>query len=152
MAKTLYDILGVTSDVDATIIRRRYRDLARQLHPDLTGGDKVKEHRFKEVATAYAILGDEARRAAYDREVAKGGSSKIFGLNFEDLVARIRTEGLRSDNMEELLDDFLDMAKRFHEEAPKKVKHTVVEDPGSLLGLIEDLFGLSIEVKPKKKG
>lgn len=145
--KNLYDILGVAPTADATIIKRRYRELARELHPDRTGGDKAKERRFQEVAAAYAVLGDETRRAVYDREVAsttKAGSfggKHGFGIDFDTLVDRIHGEGIKAENLSDLLDEFLGMAKKFHEEAPKKVREAT-KDPGSLMGLMEELFGI----------
>jgi DnaJ-class molecular chaperone len=145
--KNLYEVLGVSADADATIIKRRYRELARELHPDLTKNDKAKERRFKEVAAAYAILGDETRRSAYDRERSSStkagsfGGKHGFGMDFDGLVDRIKTDGLKLDNIDDLLDEFLGMAKKFHEEAPKKVAEAA-QDPGTLFGLMEDLFGV----------
>ncbi len=63
LEKDYYATLGVPSDADAKDIQKTYRKLARQLHPDATGGD---ETRFKEVSAAYDVLGDEERRREYD--------------------------------------------------------------------------------------
>src|SRR6185369_8135301 len=65
--KDLYKILGVNDDADADTIKKRYRKLAKEYHPDATGGDKKKTERFKEINEAYAILGDEKKRQEYDR-------------------------------------------------------------------------------------
>src|SRR5437773_9529665 len=65
--KDLYKILGVEEDADAESIKKRYRKLAKEYHPDATGGDKKKTERFKEVNEAYGILGDEKKRQEYDR-------------------------------------------------------------------------------------
>ena len=144
MMKSLYEILGVQSDADAVTLKRRYRELARELHPDKTGGDPKKERRFKEVAAAYAILSDPSRRSAYDRERGSGKvpGGRIFGMDFDSIVDRLKTEGIRDDNASELLDDFFSLSQKFYEEIPKKVNERAVEDPGSLMGLIEDLFGV----------
>jgi curved DNA-binding protein CbpA len=61
-----YARLGVTSDASAREIRRAYRRLARQHHPDLNPGPEESE-RFAELAHAYAILNDPAQRARYDQ-------------------------------------------------------------------------------------
>jgi molecular chaperone DnaJ len=62
----LYEKLGVKSDASAGEIKKAYRSLAKKFHPDATGGDKAKERRFKEVSTAYDVLGNSDRRARYD--------------------------------------------------------------------------------------
>jgi molecular chaperone DnaJ len=65
--KDLYAILGVPENADADTIKKTYRKLARQNHPDATGGDKKKTERFKEVGDAYAVLSDVKKRQEYDR-------------------------------------------------------------------------------------
>ena len=65
--KDLYAILGVPEDADAEAIKKAYRKLARQNHPDATGGDKKKTERFKEVGDAYSVLSDAKKRQEYDR-------------------------------------------------------------------------------------
>ncbi|MBN2576517.1 MAG: J domain-containing protein, partial [Deltaproteobacteria bacterium] len=65
--KDLYAILGVPENADAETIKRAYRKLAKQNHPDATGGDKKKTERFKEVGDAYDVLSDPKKRREYDR-------------------------------------------------------------------------------------
>src|SRR5688572_23443543 len=67
-----YEALGVKSDASAEEIKKAYRKLAKKYHPDSTGGDKSKEDRFKEVSTAYDILGDPDKRAKYDAMKRQG--------------------------------------------------------------------------------
>jgi DnaJ-class molecular chaperone len=61
-----YKVLGVKPEASAEEIKKAYRRLAKQYHPDSTGGDKAKEVRFKEVGQAYDVLGDSKKRAQYD--------------------------------------------------------------------------------------
>lgn len=61
-----YKVLGVKPEATPEEIKKAYRRLAKQYHPDSTGGDKAKEARFKEVGQAYDVLGDAQRRAQYD--------------------------------------------------------------------------------------
>ena len=68
MAKQdFYDILGVSKSADADELKRAYRKLAMQLHPDRNPGDKSAEQKFKGINEAYDVLKDDQKRAAYDR-------------------------------------------------------------------------------------
>ena len=62
MAKTLYDTLGVAKSASQDEIKKAYRKLARQYHPDKNPGDKEAEERFKEVQHAYDVLSDDEKR------------------------------------------------------------------------------------------
>ncbi len=90
--KDYYAVLGVDKKADAATIKKTYRALARELHPDKTKGDKKLEDRFKEISEAYEILSDEKKRAEYDqaREMFKsgafrGGGGQQFSGDFSDL-------------------------------------------------------------------
>ena len=65
--KDLYKTLGVAEDADDAAIKKTYRKLAKEFHPDVTGGDKKKTERFKEINEAYGVLGDKQKRTEYDR-------------------------------------------------------------------------------------
>ena len=67
MAHDYYKTLGLGRDAAAAEIKAAYRKLALQFHPDRNPGDHAAEERFKEVSQAYAVLGDEEKRARYDR-------------------------------------------------------------------------------------
>jgi molecular chaperone DnaJ len=82
-----YATLGVQRDASAEDLKRSYRKLAMQYHPDRNPGDKQAEARFKEVSEAYDILKDEQKRAAYDRyghaAFEQGGGAGPFGGGFD---------------------------------------------------------------------
>ncbi|HVV87788.1 MAG TPA: DnaJ domain-containing protein [Kofleriaceae bacterium] len=69
-----YKALGVSQTATLDEIKKAYRKLAKQYHPDSTGGDKAKEARFKEIGAAYDVLGDAQKRRQYDDVRAMGGS------------------------------------------------------------------------------
>jgi curved DNA-binding protein len=72
MADDFYAVLGVPKSADATTIKKAYRKLAGQLHPDKNPGNKASETRFKEVNRAYDVLGDAKKRKLYDEFGAEG--------------------------------------------------------------------------------
>lgn len=65
--KDYYKILGVPRDADDKTIRKAFRKLARQFHPDVNPDDPAAEERFKDVTEAYEVLGDPEKRAKYDQ-------------------------------------------------------------------------------------
>jgi DnaJ-class molecular chaperone len=73
-----YKILGVTDKASADEIKKAYRKLAKANHPDSTGGDKVKEKRFKEISNAYDVLGDAKKKKQYD-QIRAGGFRPDMG-------------------------------------------------------------------------
>jgi DnaJ-class molecular chaperone len=68
-----YKTLGVGEKATADEIKKAYRKLAKDNHPDSTGGDKAKESRFKDISNAYDVLGEPKKRALYDQIRANGG-------------------------------------------------------------------------------
>lgn len=83
MADNLYDLLGVSKDADPDAIRKAYRKLARQYHPDVNPGDATAEEKFKKVSSAYDVLSDEKKKKAYD----EFGDAALHG-NFDAEQAR----------------------------------------------------------------
>jgi molecular chaperone DnaJ len=78
-----YEVLGVPRDADERAIKKAFRNLARELHPDVNRHDPEAEEKFKEAAEAYEILSDSERRAVYDRYGHEGLSSSGFSSNFQ---------------------------------------------------------------------
>ncbi len=85
-----YEILGVSRDATESELKKAYRQLALQYHPDRNPGDKRAEERFKELSEAYSVLSDPEKRAQYDRfgtvEAGVDLSDLGFGSLFDDLL------------------------------------------------------------------
>jgi molecular chaperone DnaJ len=96
MPSDYYEVLGVSRDASDTEIKKAFRGLARELHPDVTGHDPEAEARFKEAAEAYEVLSDAERRRTYDQYGAEGlrsggfnaGQSQGFG-SFDDIFSSL---------------------------------------------------------------
>jgi molecular chaperone DnaJ len=91
--KDFYAVLGISPEASADEVKKAYRKLARQHHPDANAGDASSERRFKEVGEAYAVLSDPEQRQQYDavRAMARGGARFTAGgpgggAGFEDLL------------------------------------------------------------------
>jgi len=107
--KDFYKILGVTKGVSEAELKKTYRKLSRQFHPDTNPGDAKAEARFKEISEAYSVLSDKDQRAEYDQMRAMGpgaragfgggagggfpggfqGGANFGGAGFEDVFANL---------------------------------------------------------------
>ena len=88
-----YEILGVGKNSSSDEIKKAYRKVAMQFHPDRNPGDKSAEDKFKEAAEAYEILGDQDKRSQYDRfghsafSAGRGGGNAA-GMNMDDIFSQ----------------------------------------------------------------
>lgn len=92
-----YEILGVAKNADDETLKKAYRKLAMQHHPDRNPGDKAAEEKFKEAAEAYEILSDKDKRAKYDRyghDAVSGngyGAGAGAGMTMDDILRHFST-------------------------------------------------------------
>ena len=100
LEKDFYKVMGVAKDAPTSDIKRAYRHMARDLHPDHNPGNAEAEKRFKEVSEAYSVLSDDKKRKEYDEtrsllgagafrraaHMGEGGAS----FDFDDLMAQAR--------------------------------------------------------------
>lgn len=94
MKRDYYEILGVTKTATADELKKAYRKVAMQFHPDRNPGDKAAEEKFKEAAEAYEVLSDADKRAKYDRfghqafAPGQGGFGSGHASNMEDIFSQ----------------------------------------------------------------
>jgi molecular chaperone DnaJ len=99
--KDFYKILGVAKDASDADIKKAYRKLARQHHPDTNAGNVASEKKFKDISEAYSVLSDPDERQQYDAIRAMGGGARFApggggaagGAGFEDLFGGLFTGG-----------------------------------------------------------
>ena len=90
MKRDYYEILGVSKSANADEIKKAYRKMALQYHPDKNPGDKAAEEKFKEAAEAYDVLSNDEKRARYDRfghQGAAGGFGGGQDMNMDDIFS-----------------------------------------------------------------
>lgn len=87
-----YKALGVDTDASDADIKKAYRRLAKEYHPDRTGGDKAKEARFKDISAAYEILSDPAKRSQFDN-MASGGNIPM-GADLNEILTQMFGGGM----------------------------------------------------------
>jgi len=96
--KDFYAVLGVSKDVSDAELKKTYRKLARQYHPDSNPGDTAAESRFKEISEAYSVLSDPSERAEYDQIRAMGSGARFTtggAGGFEDAFGGMFGQGGR---------------------------------------------------------
>jgi curved DNA-binding protein len=113
MAKDYYGILGIPRNASEGELKKAYRKLAMQYHPDRNPGkEKWANEKFKEINEAYGVLGDPQKRKQYDQFGTVGNIGDIFGspftrTTFQEMMKDFGGAGLRFDFLDDIFGDFL---------------------------------------------
>lgn len=113
MAKDYYGVLGILKNASEAEIKKAYRKMAMQYHPDRNPGkEKWANEKFKQINEAYGVLGDPQRRRQYDQFGTVGNIGDIFGspftaTTFEEMMKDFGGAGLRFDFLDDIFGDVL---------------------------------------------
>jgi len=146
-AKDYYRILEVPRNASADDIKKAYRKLAMQYHPDRNPGkEDWANEKFKEINEAYGVLGDPEKRKQYDQYGTVGNIGDIFGnqatqSTFEDLMKDFQGQGLGLGFLDSIFGDFLrgrNFSFRGYSQGPRGQRIVFNVPPGAS---VEELFG-----------
>jgi curved DNA-binding protein len=149
MAKDYYGILDVSRNASDVEIKKAYRKLAMQYHPDRNPGkEKWANEKFKEINEAYGVLGDPQKRRQYDQFGTVGDIGDIFGspsttTTFEEMMRDLGGAGLRFDFLDDIFGDFLKgrgSSFSFRSFGGRPSRVTFEARPGQEINL-DELFG-----------
>ncbi len=156
--KDFYQVLGIAQDASASEVKTAYRKLARANHPDSNPGDAKKHEKFKAVAEAYDVVGDEAKRAKYDEfrslqarggfGPGMGGGGGGFGggggggFNLDDLL-RERGGG---GGLGDMFGDIFGGGQRQRTQQPRPRRGADVESTATI-GFTDALDGVTVSLR-----
>ena len=158
MAKDYYQILGVPRNAAKEQIKKAYRKLAMQHHPDRNPGkEKWANEKFKEINEAFSVLGDPQKRSQYDQFGTVGDIGDIFGsrytrTTFEDLMKDFGGSGLGFDFLDNIFGDTLKgrgFSFRAFNQRPCRRSGIRFEAPGGIN--LEDIFGQTYRRPPSPR-
>ncbi|MCF6376105.1 molecular chaperone DnaJ [Nocardioides KLBMP 9356] len=152
--KDFYQVLGIASDASAADVKKAYRKLARENHPDSNPGDAAKHEKFKAVAEAYDVVGDEAKRKKYDefRSLQSrggfgpgmgggGGYAGGGGFNLDDLLRERGGGGLG-----DMFGDLFGGGQRTRSSQPRPRRGSDVESSATI-GFTDALDGVTVSLR-----
>ncbi|MEA5508450.1 J domain-containing protein [Crocosphaera sp. UHCC 0190] len=134
--RNYYEILGVSRDATSEEIKKSFRKLARQYHPDVNPGDKTAEEKFKSLNEAYDVLSDETKRADYD--LKRFGKGKRRPSRVQERIPR---NGNRNNNNYRQEGDFW----KFQDFDPGNTKRAKVVNPSRTARDVEAKLNIPLE-------
>ncbi len=156
MAKDYYKILGVSRNASDEEIKKAYRKMAMQYHPDRNAGrEKEATEKFKEINEAYGVLGDPEKRKQYDRFGTVGNIGDIFGspytrTTFQDAMKDFSGEGLGFDFLNDIFGELFrgQRAPSRKRGRPSRIRFEAW--PGQEINL-EDIFAQTQQQQPRRQ-
>ncbi|RYC07491.1 molecular chaperone DnaJ [Nocardioides zhouii] len=156
--KDFYQVLGVAQDASAADVKTAYRKLARANHPDSNPGDAKKHDRFKAVAEAYDVVGDEAKRAKYDefRSLQSrggfgpgmggggGGFTSGGGFNIDDLL---RERGGSGGGLGDMFGDLFGGGQRTRTQQQPRPRRGADVESTATIGFVDALDGVTVSLR-----
>lgn len=146
MRKDYYKILGVTKGADDATIKKAFRKLAKQYHPDTNGGNAEAAKKFQEINEAYSVLSDEEKRKAYDEDK---GEQQNTSSNASSSAAKKTTHtanpfaGFTQQNFK------MDFGDMMFDEINKKKKTENDKNAGVNLNDVSEQFASFFGFRPK---
>jgi molecular chaperone DnaJ len=154
--KDFYQVLGVQKDASSADVKKAYRKLARENHPDSNPGDDAKHEKFKAVAEAYDVVGDEAKRAKYDefRSLQSrggfnpgmgggfGGGGGGGGFSMDDLL-RDRASGGLGD----MFGDLFGGGQRTRTQQQPRARRGADVESTATIGFTDALDGVTVSLR-----
>ncbi|WP_374457092.1 molecular chaperone DnaJ [Nocardioides sp.] len=155
--KDFYQVLGVAKDASAADVKKAYRKLARENHPDSNPGDDAKHEKFKAVAEAYDVVGDEAKRAKYDEFRAlqsRGGFGPGMGgggfggagggFNLDDLL---RDRGGSGGGLGDMFGDLFGGGARGRSQQAARPRRGADVESTATIGFTDALDGVTVSLR-----
>ena len=140
MAEDYYSILGVQKGCSSDEIKKAYRKLAMQYHPDRNPGDKAAEEKFKSINEAYSVLSDDKKRQQYDQMghqmYTQGGGGGMGGMRPEDIFSSVFGNG-------DFFSSFFGGGGRRRPDAPEPGEDFLYE---LRIGFEEAMFGVDKDI------
>jgi len=135
--KNYYDVLQVRKDASSEEIKKSYRRLARQYHPDLNNGDNKAEEKFKEIGEAYAILIEEESRKKYDLKFFGKKEENQYENKKKHVYKEQSNAKIDIENIEASFENFFGFNPKTKE---KKINNK--KNPIDTTGVFESFFGV----------
>ncbi|NYE36647.1 molecular chaperone DnaJ [Nocardioides cavernae] len=159
--KDFYQVLGVAKDASAADIKKAYRKLARENHPDSNPGDDAKHETFKAVAEAYDVVGDEAKRSTYDEfrslqsrggfgpgmgggGFSGGGFGGGGGFNLDDLL---RERGGAGGGIGDMFGDLFGGGRARGQQQASRPRRGADVESSATIGFTDALDGVTVSLR-----